>query len=140
MPSDIVFLDSVGWIALLNQTDSLHAVADQRWRSLGHEGSFVVLTDWIIAETSNGLACSPARRQFFRALEAIRGSTRARVVFVTDDLLRRALAMYHDHADKTWGLVDCASFIVMKDEGIDTAFTNDRHFKQAGFQCLLPGG
>jgi predicted nucleic acid-binding protein len=60
------------------------------------------------------------------------------VVFATDDLLRRALAMYNDYADKTSGLVDCASFIVMKDEGIDAAFTNDRHFKQAGFRCLLP--
>jgi predicted nucleic acid-binding protein len=26
----------------------------------------------------------------------------------------------------------------MKDEGMTDAFTTDRHFEQAGFNCLLP--
>jgi hypothetical protein len=46
--------------------------------------------------------------------------------------------MYASRPDKTWGLVDCASFVVMQDEGITEAFTNDRHFEQAGFTTLLP--
>ncbi len=52
--------------------------------------------------------------------------------------MERALLLYSDRPDKAWGLVDCASFIVMKDEGITDAFTIDRHFEQAGFTCLLP--
>lgn len=32
----------------------------------------------------------------------------------------------------------CASFLVMEDNGISQAFTNDRHFEQAGFRNLLP--
>jgi uncharacterized protein len=40
--------------------------------------------------------------------------------------------------DKTWGLVDCASFVVMSERGVMEAFTTDRHFDQAGFACLLP--
>ena len=43
-----------------------------------------------------------------------------------------------DRPDKTWGLVDCSSFLVMQDEGIADAFPTDRHFEQAGFNCLLP--
>jgi hypothetical protein len=49
-----------------------------------------------------------------------------------------ALELYSKRSDKTWGLVDCASFVVMEKEGIDEAFTNDRHFVQAGLSCLLP--
>ena len=45
--------------------------------------------------------------------------------------------MYEARADKTWGLVDCASFIVMADAGIQEAFTSDHHFEQAGFRRLL---
>lgn len=60
------------------------------------------------------------------------------MVFVTPALMERALLLYSDRPDKAWGLVDCASFIVMKDEGITDAFTIDRHFEQAGFTCLLP--
>ncbi len=137
MPADMVFLDTVGWIALLNATDSLHVAADHLWRSLGQQDNIIVLTDWIIAETGNGLARGVARQQFFRATESIFTSPRAKVVFVTDLILRRALVMYKDHTDKAWGLVDCVSFIVMRDEGITAAFTNDRHFQQAGFTALL---
>jgi hypothetical protein len=38
-----VFLDTNGWFALLNSADALHADAGR-------------LTDWVIAESGNGLA------------------------------------------------------------------------------------
>ena len=56
---------------------------------------------------------------------------------VTHALLSRALSEYSQHADKSWGLVDCASFLVMRDLGISEAFTSDSHFEQAGFKVLL---
>ena len=52
--------------------------------------------------------------------------------------MERALLLYSDRPDKAWGLVDCASFVVMSDERISEVFTTDRHFEQAGFTCLLP--
>ncbi len=39
--------------------------------------------------------------------------------------------------DKEWGLVDCVSFVVMREHGIEAALTTDRHFIQAGFRALL---
>lgn len=60
------------------------------------------------------------------------------MVFVTPALMERALLLYSDRPDKAWGLVDCASFVVMSDERISEVFTTDRHFEQAGFTCLLP--
>jgi hypothetical protein len=53
--------------------------------------------------------------------------------------LARALERYAGSTDKTWGLVDCASFEVMADNGSCEAFTHDRHFAQAGFRRLLEG-
>ncbi len=91
-----------------------------------------------ITEMGNGLARTAARAGFAEAVKRIRNSSRVRLIFVTADLLERALAMYTDRADKTWGLVDCASFVVMQDHWITEAFTNDRHFEQAGFATLLP--
>jgi len=63
---------------------------------------------------------------------------RFRILPVTPVTMERALLLYSDRPDKTWGLVDCASFVVMEGEGITDAFTTDRHFEQAGFNCLLP--
>lgn len=132
-----VFLDTNGWLALLNASDTLHSTAVSVWTRLGREGYDVLLTDWIVAETGNGLARTRARSQFPQAVAAVQRSAKARIVYVTPELLDRALAMYDTHQDKTWGLVDCVSFVVMSDEGIHEAFTTDHHFEQAGFSVLL---
>jgi predicted nucleic acid-binding protein len=39
--------------------------------------------------------------------------------------------------DKDWSLVDCISFVVMRNAGVLTALTADEHFQQAGFTVLL---
>jgi predicted nucleic acid-binding protein len=138
MPDRAVFLDTNGWIALLNSSDALHPVASARWAELVRDGCSFVLTDWIVAETGNGLARTRARTRFVEAVHLIQASSRTRMVPVTSTLLARALEFYKDRGDKSWGLVDCASFLIMQEEGILSAFTNDRHFGQAGFKCLLP--
>ena len=39
--------------------------------------------------------------------------------------------------DKDWGITDCTSFEAMKVLDIKKAFTNDRHFEQAGFSLVV---
>jgi predicted nucleic acid-binding protein len=135
--SKTVFLDTNGWIALLNSRDALHPTADFVWHKLGRDGYTVLLTDWVIAETGNGLA-RHSRVQFAKAVDSVRNSSRAEIVYIDEQRLGRALALYASRQDKTWGLVDCSSFVVMEDARIREALTNDRHFEQAGFSCLLP--
>jgi predicted nucleic acid-binding protein len=43
------------------------------------------------------------------------------------------LAIVEAPAGQNWGLVDCASFVVMQQRGIIEALTTDHHFEQAGF-------
>jgi predicted nucleic acid-binding protein len=138
MPDKRVFLDTNGWIALLSSSDSLHRPARALWATLIQQGYSIYVTDWIAAETGNGLARPPARTHFPEAVELIRSSSRSHWITTMDDLFRRALQRYSERQDKNWGLVDCASFVVMDEHGIREAFTNDRHFQQAGFQPLLP--
>jgi len=45
--------------------------------------------------------------------------------------------MYKSYQDKSWSIVDCISFVVMRDMEIINALTFDRHFEQAGFHILL---
>ena len=58
------------------------------------------------------------------------------VVRLTPALFDRAFALYSSRQDKDWGLSDCVSFIVMRDEGVTDALTFDQHFVQAGFRAL----
>jgi uncharacterized protein len=138
MPAKKAFLDTNGWVALLNSSDTLHSIASTAWQDLRRQGCSIVLTDWVIAETGNGLARTSARSRFADAVELIRSSPHARIISISERLFLEALDLYTKRPDKTWGLVDCASFIVMEEEGINEAFTNDRHFVQAGLTCLLP--
>jgi hypothetical protein len=55
------------------------------------------------------------------------------VVTLTPDLFESAFDLYRRHTDKQWGLVDCVSFVVMRQTGLTTALAFDQHFVQAGF-------
>jgi predicted nucleic acid-binding protein len=59
------------------------------------------------------------------------------VVNVTPKIFQDALAIYRTHQDKSWGMTDCTSFVVMWQSGLSDALTHDQHFSQAGFDPLL---
>ena len=137
MPVKRVFLDTNGWLALLNEDEPLHREADEQFRQLGRARSEVILTDWIVAETGNCVARSTLRSEFVEAVRRFSANPSFRIISVSEQLREKALDLYAARPDKTWGLVDCASFVVMSEEGIIDAFTTDRHFEQTGFTCLL---
>jgi len=137
---DAVFVDTSGWVAVLNADDALYERACAHLSELGTKGRPLVTTDWVLAETGNGLARTAARSRLAAAAQRFLASPNCRLVWVNSVLFERALELYSQVGDKSWGLVDCASFIVMQDEGVVEAFTSDRHFAQAGFHCLLPTG
>lgn len=135
--ADPVFLDTSGLVALLNADDWLHEESVRHFEALGTTDRQVVTTDWVLAELGNGLARTPARASAVGFIRALLAEPRARVVFVDQPMLERALSQYGVYGDKTWGLVDCVSFEIMRQLGCRDALTHDRHFEQAGFRRLL---
>lgn len=131
---DRIFVDSLFVIALINRRDQYHQQASALARSLS--GRPLLTTDAVLLEIGNGLARS-YRSEAVGVLERFLSSEDVRIVHLTPSLFERALDLYKRHQDKTWGLVDCVSFIVMLEEGAHQALTFDRHFKQAGFDALM---
>jgi predicted nucleic acid-binding protein len=134
---DAVFIDANGWIALLNVNDRLHARAVEEFRRLASARRLFVMTDWVVAETGNGLARTAARRRLAGAVRRFLASPNCRLIRVNEELFQEAIELYNRSDDKLWGLVDCASLVVMRRERIVDAFTTDLHFQQAGFRRLL---
>ncbi len=132
-----VFLDTSGWLALLNRTETTHEQAIRAWASIVRGKHQIVLTDWVVAETGNGLARAKDKTRLAEALDRILQVPHNELVYIHEDLLRKAIALFGQHTDKSWGLVDCASFIVMRERNIAEAFTTDHDFEQAVFRCLL---
>jgi predicted nucleic acid-binding protein len=135
MSSERIFLDTAYIQALLNGNDSLHSAATRIWPRI-QTARETIITEAIIVEVCNALA----GLQRETAVEFVRGcyrSPRMTVIEVNSNLLQRAVDFYAQHRDKNWGLTDCISFVVMRDEELSLAATADRHFLQAGFSALL---
>jgi uncharacterized protein len=135
--SNAVFVDSSGWIAVLNQDDRYHPHVLDLFTRLARDKRPLVTTDWVFAESGNGLARVNVRRQFAETIRRFLSSENCRMIRIDEDHFARAVELYATATDKTWGLVDCASFVAMRDADIWDAATTDHHFEQAGFRCLL---
>ena len=107
-----VFVDTAGWGHLVDASQAHH----ERAVALYRQNRPFVTTNYVIAELV-ALLTSPLRlprRVVIEFVEAIRTSARVEVVHVTPALDEEAWHLLTERQDKTWSLVDCASFIVMQ--------------------------
>jgi len=132
-----VFADTGYWIALLNPRDALHEKARQASASLGR--TRVITSEVVLAEVLNAFASKGdlLRMATCVLVDKIRSNRNAEIVPMTSSAFREALERYRSRADKTWGLTDCASFLIMEQKGVTDALSADRDFQQAGFKALL---
>ena len=132
-----IFLDTSYAVALSASTDEHHTRAVELADELEDSGTHFVTTRAILLEIGNALSKVRHRSAAIRLLTALENDPKVEIVAASDELYRRAFEAYSDRVDKEWGLIDCMSFVVMKDEGVTEALTADNHFRQAGFRVLL---
>ncbi len=132
-----VFADASYWIGLFSVRDRLHqkALVASRQFNLNQ----IVSSEMVLTEALNHFS---ERGQYFRQAAAtgvasLRRASEVTIVPQTSGLFARAFERYLTTSDKGWSLTDCASFVIMEDEGLTMALTHDQHFVQAGFQALL---
>jgi predicted nucleic acid-binding protein len=129
-----VFVDTVFYLALTNPRDQ-YAAAAMRFIA-GFSGAFVT-TAWVLTEVANSLARGPNRTLFLQLYRDLVDDRRVTIVPPAQDLFDQGIDLYAQRPDKEWSLVDCISFIVMREYALSDALTADRHFEQAGFTVLL---
>lgn len=93
-------------------------------------------TEAILVEIGNALSTGN-REAAVRFIHQCYATPNTRVIPVDTGLLSRAVDLYSQRGDKDWGLTDCVSFIVMREQHLLQAMTTDRHFVQAGFRALM---
>jgi uncharacterized protein len=131
----VVFLDTVGLLALWNSGDQWHSAAESAFASLVKANTPPTTTSLVLLECANTAARRPYRHTVERLRERMESSNT--LVFPTEDDWRQAWTAYREADFSGAGVVDCVSFVVMRRLGITQAFTNDRHFKEAGFETLF---
>ncbi len=130
-----IFLDTVGLIALWDESDQWQSVAGAAMTLLNVPGTRLITTTYILLECGNSAARKPYRTDV--CLLRNRLERERCLISPSDADLVDAWSAYQRGDAGSAGIVDHVSFAVMHRLGITDAFTNDRHFKAAGFRTLF---
>ena len=92
----------------------------------------------VLCEVANALGrFDHVRAAVVELIKTLRQRPDVTIVPQTASQFRAALEIYAKHLDKSWSLTDCASRMIMEEQGISEALTSDHHFEQMGFVILL---
>jgi len=119
------FVDTLYVVALVNKRDEYYEKANELVEI--YDNQPLLVTDAILLEIGNSLARSH-KQKAVRICEEFFASEEVEIVRLDEPLFNKAFELYKNHTDKTWGLVDCISFVVMKEHDITDALTYDKHF------------
>ena len=130
----MLFVDTSAFYAGLDGDDAEHGRARRVWDRVFQESIPAVTTNYVIVETT-------ALVQSRLGTDAVRS--------LHDDILPLLRIEWIDEARHDAGvgvllaasrrklsLVDCVSFVVMRQFGLREVFCFDRHFAEQGFQCV----
>ena len=128
------FVDTFYIVALVNRRDEFYERANEL--VLEFDNQPLLTTDAVLLEVGNSLARNNKEKSI-KIINEFLSSEEIQIVRLNEILFNKAFELYKNHADKSWGLVDCISFVVMNEHDITDALTCDKHFVQAGFRALM---
>lgn len=134
-----IFVDTSGWASLFDAGQPYHENASDLYKSSRQQGTRFATTNYVISELV-ALMASPLRiprSKIVFFIDGLKSSSLIDIVNIDAGLDDQAWELYRQRQDKNWSLVDCASCVVMRQRGIQSALTSDHHFEQAGFAQLL---
>ncbi len=103
--------------------------------ALDADGAELFTTELVLYECRNAAARKPFRIAVVRLWNSLAADQRL-IVPTAIDIAMAWEAFRRGEAGEA-GIVDHVSFVIMRRLAITDAFTNDRHFKAAGFNTLF---
>jgi predicted nucleic acid-binding protein len=128
-----VFVDTGAWVALRYARDQYHGRARTALRQLQVERIGLVTTEWVLAESVTLLKARGAVDHALALGDAIEAGRLGYLVESTLERRRRAWELFVRYRKLRVGWVDCASFAVMDELGLERFFGFDEDFVRAGF-------
>jgi uncharacterized protein len=130
-----VFLDTVGMIAIWDDTDQWHSAAKTAYANLLCQARRLVTTHRVLCECGNASARRTYRQDVCELRKVL--IQEALLIEPNEREVEQAWTAFERAEAANAGIVDHVSFAVMRRLGITEAFTNDHHFTAAGFAILF---
>jgi uncharacterized protein len=128
------YVDTSAFLAVLNADDRFHVPAKRRWEQLIESGTPMFCNNYVLLET---IAVLQSRVGMEAVVAFLNDVVPVLVIlWVDEDLHRRAVSALLTAQRRRLSLVDCASFESMRQLGLQQVFTFDPHFEEQGFELL----
>lgn len=129
-----MLIDTSGFFSMHDEAEKHHARAVAAFRN----SRFRLTTNYVLAEyAALALIRGLPRKKTLAFSREVLADASVEIVWVDEDLHRRAVELMSERADKNYSLCDAASFVLMRKREISEALTTDKHFEQEGFIRLL---
>lgn len=131
-----IFVDAGFLIALSDGGEPRHDEAAEWVEILEQERQRLVTTEYCLIELVNHHSEVGRRHLGHQIVCDVREHRDFSVIPSSSNLFERGLKLHLQRDDKSWGLVDCISLVVMRDRSIRKVLTFDSDFAQAGKKVL----
>jgi predicted nucleic acid-binding protein len=126
----MIFLDTSAVYAMADKADPHHASAVEKFSQALLAGETICLHNYILVESA---ALLQARLGLRVALQFLKEAALFQIEWVEDPLHEKALQELEKIGKRGISLVDCLSFLVMREKGIRRALAFDSDFADQGF-------
>ena len=134
MAIEKIFIDTSAFYALMDRSDSYHQSASKLWTHMLNRGYFLQTSNYVTVET---LALLQNRLGFEAADLWSRNVLGVVETFWIDNVLHNlALEIWFSLGRRKLSLVDCTSFVIMRQNKMEKVFGYDKHFTEHGFKIL----
>ncbi len=127
-------MDTSAFYALASATDDMHAQAVAVHDELKQATARLLTTNYVVLESVSLLQRRIGIREAERFGDFV--TTQVEVVWIDEAQHRTAWILWKRSRLRGLSLVDCSSFAVMRDLGVQQAFAFDPQFRTAGFRLL----
>ena len=131
-----VFVDTSALMALLDESDLRHRDAARIWAPLIDSDADLETHNYVVVESTAVVQRRLSNTSLPLLLDGL--LPLIRVVWVDEEIHRRAVGAMRAAARSGLSLVDCVSFEIMRLRTSEAAFAFDRHFGEHGFATLKP--
>jgi predicted nucleic acid-binding protein len=127
-----VFIDTAAFLAVLNADDQFHPQARLLWIEIISTDSTLFTSNYIVLETA-------ALLQHRFGVEALRLFQSdilpvVEIIWVDETIQKQGMSALLAANRRNLSLVDCISFEIMRQLGLDTVFSFDFDFREQGFK------
>ena len=129
-----IFIDTAAFLAVLNANDRFHGLAKPAWDEILSSDAALFTSNYVLLETT-------ALLQHRFGIEAVRLFESdilpiLEIVWVDETIHQQGMSALLVANRRELSLVDCTSFEIMRQKGMEAAFTFDAHFRVQGFMVI----